>query len=513
MTDPELASSSNVAGSPDSTSASTPPAAPAATATPGRRKRGLRIRAVGLIGIALILAAGSQLTAAGRASPFAPPAAVPPGALGDPVVGADLPPLDVIDTGVGGGAGGVVVGSTTVDPDTDRIRANIAFWAAKLSAHANDFVAAEKLGESQIELARATGDLTAYVAADAAFDTALRLYPDMPAASAFKGVVLVSLHRFDEARTLATRTLETFPDDPTSLATLGDASLELGDVAAARTAYRRLASIAPGAAASVRLGHLAFIEGNAAAAVTHARAAVGEADADEEAIGERAGFYRYQLADTLLATGDRSGATKAYRDALAHDPRSFLAHAGLGRVLAADGRIDAAIGELTAAIAIVPQPDMLARRADLYELRGTGDDAKLAAKDRATVLAIAQLGTATGSVYDRTLALYLANHGLDAERAVELATAELTTRKDVYGYDTLAWALLAAGRPAEADEAMGHALAFGTRDAKLLYHAGMIRLALGDVADGRARLEAALDLDPSFDALQADRARAALSGN
>ena len=97
------------------------------------------------------------------------------------------------------------------------------------------------------------------------------------------------------------------------------------------------------------------------------------------------------------------------------------------------------------------------------------------------------------NVYDRTLALYLAGSGDDPSRALELAQAEISGRKDVYGYDALAWALLANHRPAEADTAMTTALAFGTHDAKLLYHAGMIAAALGDsdprpdAPDGRAR--------------------------
>jgi tetratricopeptide (TPR) repeat protein len=462
------------------------------------------VRAVGLIAVAVAVAVGSQVMAAARPSVLSKPPAGPPVALADPATGANPPALVDLDTGAGP--------ATATDADTVRIKANIAFWSKKLGAHANDFVAAEKLGESQIELARATGDLSAYVAAGQAFDTALALYPDMAAAQAFKGVVLVALHRFGDARTLATAVLAENPDDPTSLATLGDANLELGDVVAARKAYERLAVLAPGAAASVRLGHLAFIVGDTATAIRYAKAAVRQSDEDEDAVGERAGFYRYQLADTLIATGDRKGAEKAYRDALVHDPRSFLAHAGLGRALAADGKIDAAIKEFSAAIAIIPQPDMLARRADLYQLRNAPGDATRSRQDRATVLAIAQLASSAGNVYDRTLALYLANHGLETARAVDLATAELATRKDVYGYDAMAWALFTDGRAADADAAIQTALGFGTKDAKILYHAGMIALALGDTARAKTQLEAALHLDPSFDALQAERAREALSG-
>ncbi|HEX3427527.1 MAG TPA: tetratricopeptide repeat protein [Candidatus Limnocylindrales bacterium] len=462
-----------------------------------RRSRSLPVRGLGLLGLTLIVVAASQVIAAARAgSQATPPVPAQAATVEGPVV-ADLD--------VGGGT------ATGTPDDTTRINANISFWSRKLVAHPTDFVAAEQLGESQIELARATGDLGAYVAAGQSLDTAIGLYADMPAALAFKGVVLVSLHRFDEARRLAETVLAEHPDDPTALATLGDASLELGSLDAATRAYDRLAKTAPSAAASVRLGHLAFIRGDTATALAHARAAVAQA-AEEEAAGERAGFYSYQLADTLIATGNRQEAEHAYRDAIAHDPHSFLAHAGLGRALAADGRLDDAIKELSAAIAIVPQPDSLARRADLYTIRNASGDAARAEKDRRTVLAIAQLATAAGNVYDRTLSLYLANHGLETARAVELATKELEIRKDVYGYDAIAWALLADGRATDANRAIQTALAVGTKDAKILYHAGMIALAIGDNAQAKAQLSAALALDPSFDALQAKRAADALAG-
>ena len=160
----------------------------------------------------------------------------------------------------------------------------------------------------------------------------------------------------------------------------------------------------------------------------------------------------------------------------------------------------------------MPLPESLARRADLYRLRGAAGDAKLEAADRKTVLAIAQLaGTASG-VYDRTLALYLAGSGGDPVRALALAEGEIAVRKDVYGYDALAWALLANDRPAEADDAMTRALGSGTRDAKLLYHAGMIKAALGDHGRARELLTDALALDASFDPLAASLARAALEG-
>ena len=127
--------------------------------------------------------------------------------------------------------------------------------------------------------------------------------------------------------------------------------------------------------------------------------------------------------------------------------------------------------------------------------------------------AIAALQALQPKVYNRQLVLFDANHAEDPAGAVRLAETELAVRKDVYGWDADAWALLAAGRAGDADAAMQKALALGTNDALLLYHAGMIAHGVGD--DGRARslLERALALNPGFDPLQAVRARQGARGH
>ena len=51
------------------------------------------------------------------------------------------------------------------------------------------------------------------------------------------------------------------------------------------------------------------------------------------------------------------------------------------------------------------------------------------------------------------------------------AEAELTTRRDVYGWDLYAWALHHSGRDAEARVAMREALRWGTEDVALHAHA------------------------------------------
>jgi tetratricopeptide (TPR) repeat protein len=436
-------------------------------------------RPLAILALAMVVAVGSQVAAAARGSD-AGPEPVTPGAITD-LQDPPAPPAGLRDS------------------DLERIRANIDFWSARAEADPRDFVSATRWAVSEIDLARSTGDVTRYLAADVALDRALSAHAGYRPAAAYRGVVLIALHRFTEARDAALDLLAGDADDAVALATFGDASLELGDVPAARRAYEHLSVVADSAAARVRRSHLAFIEGDTIGAVTAARAAVDMAQ-DEGHTGGAMAWFWFQLGEALAATGDVAGAALAYAMAGTDDPGSHLAHWGLARVAAATARWDDAIGHLDAAIAVIPLPDFVARRADLYRLRGSDGDVRRERDDRATVLAIASLAGDASGVYDRTLSLYLASHG-EPERALGLAEAEISVRRDVYGYDALAWALLANGRVEEARATMTKALAFGTRDAKLLYHAGRIELAAGDDVTGRYLLDAALVLDPSFDPL------------
>jgi tetratricopeptide (TPR) repeat protein len=385
-----------------------------------------------------------------------------------------------------------------------RIRANVVFWGDRLEANERDFVSATRLAASFIDLARATGDMSAYLAADEAVGTALRSAPTSLAARDYQAVILVALHRFVEARDHAERIVRDAPSDATALATLGDAALETGDLDTATSAYARLQRIGDDAAAAVRLARLAFVEGRTDDAVAEARTGRDRA-IDEGASGSALAWYEYQYGEMLLATGDDVGALAAFDRALTEDPNSHLALSGRARIAASDGRIDAAIADLDQSLAMVPLPEDLARRADLLEVRGAPGDWRRAADDRATILAIGRLSGEAAGVYDRTLSLYLATTGIDPAEAVRLAKDEIEVRRDAYGYDALGWALLADGRVAEADEAMRTALATGLHDARVLYHAGMTAARVGDGSRARALLEDAMDLRLALDPVAVDR--------
>ena len=101
----------------------------------------------------------------------------------------------------------------------------------------------------------------------------------------------------------------------------------------------------------------------------------------------------------------------------------------------------------------------------------------------------------TGPMTDRRgFALYLAAANVDVESAAALAREELEERADPYTYQTLAWAQRMSGKFEAARINIAKALSTGMKDARLLYHAGVISAGAGAYDEAEAHLEHALSL-------------------
>jgi tetratricopeptide (TPR) repeat protein len=388
----------------------------------------------------------------------------------------------------------------------ERIDHSISAWTANLAANDKDFFSATNLAVLYESRARLSGDVTDYARAEEAANRSLTIEPRQLDVRALHARLLLATHDFRRALAEAESLDRTAPDQPAILAIVADAHLELGDVDAADANYGRIAKLQPGAAVTARQARIDFLRGDPAGAVARAGEAYATAQAEGQA-GPSLSWYAYLAGVLNLSSGEPETAATWFDRALDSWPESHLALAGQARAAAALGDLDSAIAGYRAATAISPQPEALTALGDLLSMRG---DAEGAADQYATVQAIAKLQGAGGLVYNRQLALFELNHGGDAAVALTLAERELEDRKDVYGYDLYAWALLANGRAAEADAAITKALALGTRDATLLYHAGSIAVAVGDTARGRTLLGDALAMRGALDPLSAARAATAL---
>jgi tetratricopeptide (TPR) repeat protein len=196
--------------------------------------------------------------------------------------------------------------------------------------------------------------------------------------------------------------------------------------------------------------------------------------------------------------GDYEEAGDYYEAALRIFDHYHPALAGLGKVSAAQGDYQEAITYFQQAINVIPQPDYLAALGDLYTL--TGQPGRAQAQYE-TVEYIGKLAEINQQVYNRQLANFYSDHDRKLDQALRLALAELESRKDVYGYDAAAWAEYKNGNYERAQMYMEQALAPGTRDARLYYHAGMIAYALNHDKQARDYLEQALSINPQFSIL------------
>ena len=451
------------------------------------RPRLRRIRPILIVAASIAIVGGSYVANALRPAPVPPPVAQPAALNAPPLAG----PGDAPSAGTGGLAA---------------IDHALKAWTSNLARNGKDFLSATYIATLYDARGRLTGDIGDYGRAQTAVAQALAVVPDDATARVLQARLLQTLHEFPGALAAAQAILQKDPTVLQALATAGDAKLELGDVKGAAAAFASLEAKAPGPAVTARLSRLAFIEGDTRSAVALAQRAWDEASAAGQT-GASLGWYAYLAGMTAITTGSPEAALGWFEKALAVWPDSFLAIAGEARAQAALGRVDAAIASYQQSIAVAPQPDALAALGDLYALEGAD---KLAADQYATVEAIGRLAAINQQVYNRQLVLFSVNHDRDLAEALRLAEQELQVRKDAYGYDAEAWALLANERPVDADAAMTKALAFGTRDALLLYHAGEIAHALGDDARAKDLLGQALAIRGALDPLSASRAQATL---
>ena len=364
------------------------------------------------------------------------------------------------------------------------------------------------LAQLYLQRGRVTGDVTTYAQARAALQRALALAPRDQSARTLLASTQATEHDFAGALATSRQVLASNPADAAALAVAGDAELETGKYQQARASYAQLARLKPDSAAVlVRQARIAWLSGDVATARTLAAQATAAATA-AGSFGAGLAFYPAFAGQLEQEQGHYPQAAALYTQALTAAPGWHVALAGLGRAEAAQHHDDRAVDLLRQAVDVVPQPDYLAALGDVL---AAGGDRRGAQQQYDLVTFTGRLAAVNRQLFNRQLVLFDADHAVNPAQAVALARSELAARHDVYGWDALGWALLADGQVAPARDAASHALALGSPDPRILYHAGMIAAAAHDSAQARELLSRALRTSPQFDPIQAPRARQTLA--
>jgi tetratricopeptide (TPR) repeat protein len=166
-----------------------------------------------------------------------------------------------------------------------------------------------------------------------------------------------------------------------------------------------------------------------------------------------------------------NAAESAFRNGLRLEPDDPRLLAAMARLEAARGNQKQVVEWGERAIGLQLDPATLGLIGDAYA--ALGDTARSTEYFHTLEVAV----TAQPGPFHRAWSLYLLDHGLRVDEVLAKAQEELVDRKDIYGYDLVAWALHKSGRDAEAAEMMRHALVLHTPDPLLVRHATAIAAA------------------------------------
>lgn len=315
---------------------------------------------------------------------------------------------------------------------------------------------------------------------------------------------LLAQHRFIQARDVALRLLADDSSFIAARALLAETQYELGDYdAAARTlgslsTYRNNLSVAP------RLARWQELHGHPEEARSLLRTARDQAAAIHGMPKEQLAWFDLRLGDLALRNGHPAEAERELRHGLSISPNDYRILGALARLEANRRRWPSAIDYGERALASALDPATLGLLGDAYA--ALGDSNKAGEYYHSMEVAVLQ----QPGPFHRAWSLFLLDHDRDVPRVLAKVREEIRTRRDIYGYDLLAWALHKSGDGQQAWIAMRRAVALGTRDAMIFYHAGMIARGRGDQLGAARYLKRALEVNAQWDPFQPAEARAVL---
>ena len=368
---------------------------------------------------------------------------------------------------------------------------NIAFYEGVARRDPTGGMALGQLALFYMRRSRATGDYQDVLRSETAARKSLgnRGAHNTRARQAL-AASLLSEHRFGDALGIAEELSARDASNAAFRASLGEIQMELGHYADARTSFASVAGNTSDLSVAPRLARWAELNGHPDSAYRLMNASLLAVIDRRDVPAEQKAWFWLRMGDLQFRRGKIDEAASDYQ-------RGLDAHAEDYRLLSAMAKLEAARHDWTRAIdfgersvAVSFDPATLGAISDAYA--GLGDTAKADEYAHAMEIAVSKQATA----YHRAWSLFLLDHHRRVGEVLGKAQEELTTRRDIYGYDVVAWALHASGRDLEAREMMTRALALGTQDAMLFYHAAMIDRALGDREIATRELAHARMLNP-----------------
>jgi tetratricopeptide (TPR) repeat protein len=387
------------------------------------------------------------------------------------------------------------------------------------SAQAHYYLAMAYLQSN--DMAQANGELQQALRAEPGLPDALRALVDLNLRQQKYTVAQLYAQELDN---------EEHHANPATHLVLGEILLGLEQVSQAADQFTTAEKLAPNSPlVHARLGSLYAAEKRFPEAETEFKSAVQAAPKDAGILGEYASF--------LISQKQEPKASAMVQQFLAQNPNDADAHLIMAKIHEIEKNNSTALSETQTAVKLKPTVDEYMEMGKIYRNLGN-KDAAMQAYDQAIALGppSAPLVAVVGQIYlgegDTTkaisefqralsidpnfavaannLAWIYAEQGQNLDIALGLAQKAKSEQPDLPDFsDTLAWVMFRRGEYAQALPLLQDCVKKVPDSAQFHYHLGMVLVADGQKSEGRAQLQAALQM--KLDSQDAEQARKALS--
>jgi tetratricopeptide (TPR) repeat protein len=397
----------------------------------------------------------------------------------------------------------VVKDSALVFPDYLERSHIISVYENIVAADPNSSVFLRLLTDQYLKRFREVGDVEDVLRAEQAARKSLALQPHNNPATMLLASSLLSQHQFR----LALHVLDnTKPDDANIASLKASIQMELGNYEAAHQLLLYLETETSNSSHNAVAARYLELTGNLEKARQLLNEAMEETNFYTTSAETRAWFH-VRSGDLAFLAGDFALSKQRYQEAIDLFPQHIAAFTGLARLYLSEHRWQDAINAANQGIELMPQVETLSYKANAQLALG---DREGAANTEDLISVVAYLSKVKG-IYDRALAVYYTERGIHLPEALQIARNEVAVRDDIYAEDTLAWAAATSGQWQEAQQAVQRATRYGTEDALVQFHAGMIALHFNNREEAINRLTQAVNLNPQFHYKYADEARQVLA--
>lgn len=343
--------------------------------------------------------------------------------------------------------------------------------------------------------ARETADTDFYAQAERAIAKSLELNPNGFEALKVRCWVLLGRHEFAQALELAKQLQKRAADDVMVYGFLTDAHVELGNYKEAEEAAQWMLNLGrSGIPGLTRAAYLREQFGDLDGALDLMNVAFDRTDPNET---EDRAWLLVQIGHLLSVSGKLDIAGKAYEQALQLMPDYHYALAGLGKLRMVQGDHGEAIRLMKLRYEKAAHPE------NLFDVGVALHAGGQKAEARQTFEKFEKSAVAEAAGWDnanRELMAWYADYAGNPGAAVKIGEAEIKRRRDVGTLDAYAWALHRMGKHEQAARHMEAALAVGTVDPKILYHAGAIAFANKDHTKAEQLLRRSLEINSRSEA-------------